>query len=137
MTEYMQIGEVAEQTRLSLRTIRYYEETGLVTPATRSPGGFRLYSEADVDRLRLLRQAKPLGFSLDELRDLLAVLDGLQDSTDGAERVALLDRLAMFREAAEARVQSLREELDKAEAFASMLDLSGLRGTASGGRGHR
>lgn len=117
----MQIGEVAERTRLSLRTIRYYEETGLVRPATRTSGGFRLYTEADVERLALLRQAKPLGFSLDELRDLLGVLDALDREQDPAQRAALLDRLAMFREAAQARVQALREELDKAESFAALL----------------
>ena len=121
-TRYMQIGEVAERTRLSLRTIRFYEEEGLVLPSARSAGGFRLYDEAGVERLRLLRQAKPLGFSLDELRDLLGVLDGL----DGAEREpgdrdALLDRLAMYRSAAEARVQSLRSELDQAVSFAGLL----------------
>jgi MerR family copper efflux transcriptional regulator len=119
--EYMQIGEVAERTRLSLRTIRYYEETGLVPPSTRTSGGFRLYTEADVERLALLRQAKPLGFSLDELRDLLGVLDALDSEQDLAQRGALLDRLAMFREAAQARVQALRDELDKAESFAALL----------------
>jgi MerR family copper efflux transcriptional regulator len=119
--EYMQIGEVAERTRLSLRTIRYYEETGLVRPSTRTSGGFRLYTEADVERLALLRQAKPLGFSLDELRDLLGVLDALDSEQDLAQRGALLDRLAMFREAAQARVQALRDELDKAESFAALL----------------
>jgi MerR family copper efflux transcriptional regulator len=119
--EYMQIGEVAERTRLSLRTIRYYEETGLVRPTTRTSGRFRLYAEADVERLALLRQAKPLGFSLDELRELLGVLDGLDREQDPAQRGALLDRLAMFREAAQARVQALHEELDKAESFAALL----------------
>ena len=122
MGQFMQIGEVAERTRLSLRTIRFYEEEGLVLPSARSAGGFRLYSGTDVDRLRLLRQAKPLGFSLDELRDLLGVLDGLdRPEASPAEREALLDRLAMFRAAAEARVQALRDELDQAGSFAALL----------------
>ena len=46
--QHMQIGEVAERTNLSLRTIRYYEEVDLVPPSARTPGGFRLYTEADV-----------------------------------------------------------------------------------------
>ncbi|CAM5727047.1 hypothetical protein SBADM41S_09163 [Streptomyces badius] len=46
----MQIGEVAARTELSLRTIRHYEETGLVVPSARSRGGFRLYTEYDVAR---------------------------------------------------------------------------------------
>ena len=48
MGEHMQIGEVAERVKLSLRTIRHYEEVGLVPPSARSKGGFRLYTEADV-----------------------------------------------------------------------------------------
>ena len=64
----MQIGDVAEQTGLSLRTIRYYEEAGLVTPSTRTTGGFRLYTEADADRFDLIKRMKPLGFSIEEMR---------------------------------------------------------------------
>ncbi|WP_159055930.1 MerR family transcriptional regulator, partial [Thermobifida fusca] len=73
----MQIGEVAERTGLSLRTIRYYGEVGLVVPSARSKGGFRLYTESDVARLLLIKQMKPLGFSLEQTRDLLGVLDRL------------------------------------------------------------
>lgn len=58
-SEHMQIGEVAARTELSLRTIRHYEETGLVTPSARSRGGFRLYTEADVARLMVVRRMKP------------------------------------------------------------------------------
>jgi len=67
----MQIGEVAECTSLSLQTIRYYEEIGLVSPSAHTQGGFRLYTEADVERLRLVKRMKPLEFSMDEMRDLL------------------------------------------------------------------
>ncbi len=136
MSSFMQIGEVAERTRLSLRTIRYYEEAGLVIPATRSAGGFRLYTNDDVDRLLLLRQAKPLGFSLEDLRELLAVLDGLDRAAESSpDRDALLDRLGMFREAARVRVQALREELEKAEIFAELLQTSTSTGTGSPRRG--
>lgn len=76
----MHIGEVAERVGLSLRTIRYYEEIGLISPSARSQGGFRLYLEADVARLQLVKDMKPLGFSLDEMRDLLGVLDKLDDT---------------------------------------------------------
>lgn len=77
MREQMQIGEVAEHTGLSLRTIRYYEEVGLVVPSARSQGGFRLYTEPDIDRLQLIKRMKPLGFQLEEMREVLAVLDPL------------------------------------------------------------
>ena len=126
MTEpTMQIGEVAERIGLSLRTIRYYEEVGLVTPSARSQGGFRLYTERDAGRLQLVKDMKPLGFSLDEMRDLLGVLDRL-DGIDEAdptpsEQDALLERLAMFRVAAEARTDALRAQLRIAESFAGKL----------------
>jgi MerR family copper efflux transcriptional regulator len=67
----MQIGEVAARTSLSLRTIRYYEEVGLAPPSARTTGGFRLYTEGDVQRLELIKQMKPLDFSLEQMRDLL------------------------------------------------------------------
>lgn len=119
---HMQIGEVAERTSLSLRTIRYYEEVGLVPPSARSPGGFRLYTEDDVERLRLVRRMKPLEFSLDEMRDLLAILDGLKrDELSSADRKDLLDRLSLYREIAESRIEHLRAQLDSAERFAEEL----------------
>jgi len=77
MGEHLQIGEVAERTKLSLRTIRHYEEVGLVPPSARSKGGFRLYAETDVQRLLLIRKMKPLGFTLEEMAGLLAVPDHL------------------------------------------------------------
>lgn len=59
---HRQIGEVAERTGLSLRTIRYYEEVGLITPSARSQGGFRLYTEEDIARLGVVKAMKPLDF---------------------------------------------------------------------------
>ena len=115
----MQIGQVAERTGLSLRTIRWYEEEGLVGPTTRTGGGFRLYSGHDVARLEVIKQMKPLGFSLDEMRQLLTLLDDLD--AGGEDRAALLDRLRMFHEAATARVRALEEQLRVAEAFAATL----------------
>ncbi|GAB2738081.1 MerR family transcriptional regulator [Nocardioides pakistanensis] len=117
---HMQIGEVAEQTGLSLRTIRYYEEVGLVTPSARTSGGFRLYSETDVARLRLVRRMKPLEFSLEEMRRVLGVLDGLE-TAGGDGRDDLVDQLVGYRQAADARVAALREQLEVAEGFATDL----------------
>lgn len=119
---HMQIGEVSEQTGLSLRTIRYYEEVGLVRPSTRTSGGFRLYAETDVARLRLIRRMKPLDFSLEEMKSVLQTLDALEDpARTPEEREQMVDRLKMYREAAEARVVALREQLEIAEGFAADL----------------
>ena len=113
MTRLVQIGQVAERTGLSLRTIRFYEESGLVVPTARSEGGFRLYVAADVERLRVIMQMKPLGFSLEEMRELLELLDA-GDAADPA-------RLAAFREQAAERVATLRRQLRTAEEFAARL----------------
>lgn len=133
----MQIGEVAERTGLSLRTIRYYEEMGLVQPPSRTTGGFRLYAEADLARLMLVKRMKPLEFSVEDMRDLLGVLDALEARVDGADgRDVLLDRLAMYREAADARVSALRDQLETAEEFAKDLrrEISRQRRLAEPGR---
>jgi DNA-binding transcriptional MerR regulator len=119
---HMQIGEVAGQTGLSLRTIRYYEEVGLVTPSARTTGGFRLYSETDVARLRLVRRMKPLEFSLEEMKDVLSALDALEAGDPlSTEHHQLVGRLEMYREVAAARVTALKEQLEVAEGFASDL----------------
>ncbi|MEU1840369.1 MerR family transcriptional regulator [Micromonospora chersina] len=116
----MQIGEAAERIGLSIRTIRHYEEAGLIVPSARSEGGFRLYTEPDLERLAVVKRMKPLGFTLDEMRDLLAVLDALA-TADDEERRTLLDRLGMFHAAAATRVAALRDQLAVAEEFAGTL----------------
>ncbi|GAA1535397.1 MerR family transcriptional regulator [Streptomyces albidochromogenes] len=119
----MQIGEVAARTELSLRTIRHYEETGLVVPSARSQGGFRLYTETDVQRLMVVRRMKPLGFTLDQMRDLLDATDRL-DSGSGLEvreREALVDRVRAYEQAATEQVDKLRVQLARAEDFAATL----------------
>ncbi|WP_328452844.1 MULTISPECIES: MerR family transcriptional regulator [unclassified Amycolatopsis] len=118
MGEQMQIGEVAERTELSLRTIRYYEEVGLVVPSARSQGGFRLYTEPDIDRLLLIKRMKPLGFQLEEMRDLLAILDPVPGSPHIENPAA---RLGEFSETAEKACADLRAKLTVAEEFAGLL----------------
>jgi len=69
---YLQIGEVAERTSVTQRTLRFYEEKGLLKPPTRMEGGFRLYSEADILRVeRIKRLQQLLGFSLAEIKEMV------------------------------------------------------------------
>nr|WP_024126992.1 MerR family transcriptional regulator [Streptomyces sp. F8]AHE39713.1 MerR family transcriptional regulator [Streptomyces sp. F8] len=121
--KHMQIGEVAARTELSLRTIRHYEETGLVVPSARSRGGFRLYTETDVQRLMVIRRMKPLGFTLDQMRDLLDATDRLDADRDlgAAEREALLGRVREYQQATTEQVDKLRVQLARAEDFAATL----------------
>ena len=119
-----QIGEAAEMVGLSLRTIRHWDEVGLVPPSGHSAGGFRLYTDSDIDRLRLAKHMKPMGFSLDEMRNLLEILDLLAAGPRSRDRTRLLKRLAGFAgfaDLAEARCAGLREELSAAEDLASIL----------------
>ncbi len=118
----LQIGEVADAVGLSLRTIRHYEEVALVPPSGRTNGGFRLYTDDDVARLRLVKHMKPLEFTLEELRELLHVRDRLSDTdVPTEEREDLVARLRMFATAAEQRSSHLRAQLEAAEATADML----------------
>jgi MerR family transcriptional regulator, repressor of the yfmOP operon len=70
------IGEVAERVGVTTRTLRYYEEFGLVTPSVRSAGGSRRYTEADVARVVRIRELQAvMGFNLEEIRELLGTGD--------------------------------------------------------------
>jgi len=71
----MQIGELARKTGVTSKTIRYYEEIGLVPPAPRTPSGYRKYSEDDIQRLEFIRSAKALGVALEEIKEVLAFRD--------------------------------------------------------------
>lgn len=81
----VQIGVVAERTDMSIPTLRHYDEVGLVTPSARSDGGFRLYTEEDVQRILVIRRMKPLEFSLTEMRALLDAVDALNDPMASVE----------------------------------------------------
>lgn len=71
-----QIGEAARSVGLSVEGLRFYERRGLIEPSRRSRSGYRLYGEREVERLRFIRAAQEMGFSLGEIRDLLALRDG-------------------------------------------------------------
>lgn len=111
------IGHVARAVGLSLRTVRYYEEVGLALPSGRTDGGFRLYTEADIARLELIKQLKPLEFTLEEMRDLMEVRDALtgEDGQEG-DRRQLAEHLAGYVAVAEQRAEGLRAQLAAVEA---------------------
>lgn len=124
----MQIGQVATRTELSIATVRHYDEVGLVTPSARSTGGFRLYTEVDVDRLLVIRRMKPLGFTLAEMKDLLDSLDTLNgEGASKAQRTAA----ARYLQECETKAQDSAAKLRKHLAYA--LELTGLLGELLGG----
>ncbi|HBB32653.1 MAG TPA: heavy metal-responsive transcriptional regulator [Cyanobacteria bacterium UBA8803] len=76
---WLKIGEVANQTGLSVKTIRYYEEMGLLAPATtRAESGYRLFTSQAVNRLGFIKKAQSLGLSLSEIQEILQVYDSGQ-----------------------------------------------------------
>ncbi|KIU02321.1 MerR family transcriptional regulator [Frigoribacterium sp. MEB024] len=134
-TATMQIGELADRTEMSLRTIRHYDEVGLLTPSGRSEGGFRLYTHDDYLRLMVIRRMKPLGFSLDEMAELLRVVDALDggagdaagagdagagDEGDGRDQATRASLAAFVDETVERRAK-LERQLAMADEFLELL----------------
>lgn len=76
MARALTIGQVVEATGVPARTIRYYEQVGVLPPPSRTPVGYRHYSEAAVHRLVFVRRARALGLSIRSLKALVAALDG-------------------------------------------------------------
>lgn len=118
----MQIGVVAERLGLSARTLHYWEQVGLVSPSARSAGGFRLYTEDDIDRLTIIRRMKPLGFSLDEMRQLLEAFETLRaPDSDATSVAAATEVIDTCRERVDAQRGELRRLVDWADEFHDLL----------------
>ncbi|MBF4163607.1 MerR family transcriptional regulator [Nocardioides sp. CBS4Y-1] len=118
----MHIGEVAARTELSLRSLRHWEEVGLLQPSGRTEGGFRLYSDDDVDRILVIRRMKPLGFTLEQMRavmDDIGVLAHPASSPD--DDSAARGRLADVQREAEERRARLERQVGMADEFLGLL----------------
>lgn len=124
----LRIGEAALRLGVSERALRYYEEIGLVVPSHRSPGGNRRYAEADLARVRRIRELQDLmGLNLDEIRTVLCTEDQLESlrakwhASDAAgdrrrlleEGIALTEPLRARVDAKRARLGAFLEELDE------------------------
>lgn len=117
----MHIGDLAEATGLSQRTIRHYDEVGLLPATTRSEGGFRIYTDSDLQRMLVIRSMKPLGFTLEEMGELLDTMDTLASEPGNPDARDLLgrylqranekrDKLALNLKRADAFIQDLRNK---------------------------
>ncbi|HEV2760356.1 MAG TPA: heavy metal-responsive transcriptional regulator [Acidimicrobiales bacterium] len=101
----MRIGELGDLVSVPAKTIRYYEEIGLLPPPERNPNGYRNYDHAAADRLRFVKAAQVVGFSLGEIKEILAfrergeqpcghVLDLVdRRARDISERITVLERM--------------------------------------------
>ncbi len=75
----MRIGEIATGANVSIDTIRYYERKKLIASFSRTAGGFRLFKAETIERIRFIKQAQELGFSLDEIREILTDGNGVSE----------------------------------------------------------
>ena len=85
----MNIGAAAERSGLPPKTIRFYEEVGLVRPAKRQDNRYRDYDETDIHRLRFIQRARGLGFSVEQCRELLALYDDKERASADVKAIAL------------------------------------------------
>ncbi|MDJ0317315.1 MerR family transcriptional regulator [Arthrobacter antibioticus] len=115
----MHIGELAERTGLSLRTIRHYDDVGLLPATARTEGGFRVYSEEDFQSLMVIKQMKPLGFALEEMAEILALLDSRDALTPSSEGD---DKLSGFRQQALTQRVKMARNLAQADEFIRRLE---------------
>ena len=126
----MRIGEIARRLGLSHRSIRHYEDEGLVIPGARTPGGFRLYSGRDVQKFLFIMSMRPLEFSLEEISRFLTAIDDALDPE--AERHALgLTVLDEFAEMIEERWLALSQQVEIAGKFRSYLSREVASGQAA------
>ncbi|HEX3842552.1 MAG TPA: MerR family transcriptional regulator [Acidimicrobiales bacterium] len=135
--ELMRIGMAAERAAVSPRTLRWYEEIGLLAPASHSSGGARRYSQQDIDRIVQIRELQSLlGFDLGEIRDILRCQDDLAglrheyiSGADGArqreillEATSINDKLRAVVAGKQSRLATMMDELvEKSVLYASRL----------------
>ena len=115
VTGLVQIGEIADKFRVSTRTIKYYEELGLIKPRERSAGGFRLYGEEDVERLTRILKMKGMGFSLTAIKEILAVRDVAKEADKVVVLNEVVKRLEEQEQQVDEKIRKWREEIGHAE----------------------
>jgi MerR family copper efflux transcriptional regulator len=117
----MHIGELAERSNMSLRTIRHYDDVGLLKPSGRSDGGFRLYTHEDLVRLLLIRRMKPLGFTLGEMAELLQIITSLQKGDPGSDNPRVRSELEAFIQSIRVKRSKLKDYLVRSDELVELL----------------
>jgi MerR family copper efflux transcriptional regulator len=116
----MRIGELADRAGISTKAIRYYEQIGILTPPARTPSGYRKYDQTALGRLGFVRAAQAVGFTLGEIRRIIAFRDDGQTPCDHV--TGLLQRHAADLEVRIRELQQLRGELRQLAERATTLD---------------
>lgn len=105
------IGHLARKTGTKVETIRFYEKCGLLPEPARTAGNYRAYEEAHLKRLHFIRRARDLGFSLDQVRAMLALSDDRTRSCEAVDEIARVHRDEVVRKIAD--LTALKKELDR------------------------
>lgn len=105
------IGHLARETGTKVETVRFYEKSGLLPAPGRTEGNYRAYDRAHLNRLSFIRRARELGFSLDQIRALLALSDDRNRSCAAVDEIAKEHRDEVEKKIAD--LQSLKKELDR------------------------
>lgn len=108
----MQIGKLAKQAGVSVQTVRFYERQGLLPDPGRTDSGYRVYTEAELRQLRFIRQAKALGFSLEEIRNILRMRG--RGQCPCGKVISLAERRLQNVEGQIRQLEAFRHELSKA-----------------------
>jgi len=111
MAQVLTIGRVSKSTACKVQTIRYYEKIGLIPLPDRTDGNQRVYETTHIERIRFIRHARQLGFSLSAVRDLLSLSDSPNQTCEAADAIARIQLLEV--EQRMARLQSLKLELER------------------------
>ena len=107
----MKIGELAKATATKVETVRYYEQIGLLPAPARTAANYRSYGDDHLARLSFVRRARYLGFTLDAVRELLALADDRERSCEAVDGIASAHRADIDRKIAD--LSALRAELDR------------------------
>ena len=111
MTKQLNIGDVARMTGLSTKTIRFYEDEGCIPPVARSESGYRVYSQGDVWRLRLVKQIRLLGLPLADVKPLVSQSMETECSVFAGDLTSMLQRQKLEIESRIAELESLRDQI--------------------------
>lgn len=111
MVRHVTIGTLARKTGAKVETIRFYEKIGLLPPPGRTEGNYRSYEPAHLNRLSFIRRARDLGFSLEQIRALLALSDDGTRPCEAVDEIARRHLIEVDRKIAD--LSALRQELDR------------------------
>jgi len=109
-TETLSVGQVAKQAGVKVQTLHYYEKVGILKPAFRRDSGYRAYDRDAIRKIRFIKHAQELGFSLDEIRDLLKLKSVNTTKCEGIQKKA------------KAHLEDVREKIDRLDRIRVVLE---------------